>query len=96
MKVIGLKIDSVSDILDLQVEDLLKRRLSTVVVSNGLANTPQQARQMVTHKRIIVGNNVINIPSYIVPIELESKIKVKHKLKKEVKINENIVQGVGL
>ena len=77
------------------VEDLLKRRLSSVVVTKGLAHTPKQARQMIVHKNIIVGDNVINVPSYIVPISLESEIKIKHKIKskKVTAIEKNEVSG---
>ncbi|MDO8509194.1 MAG: 30S ribosomal protein S4 [Nanoarchaeota archaeon] len=85
LKSLGLEIKSIADILDLQIEDLLKRRLSSVVVSKALATTPKQARQMIAHKKIIVGKNVIDAPSYIVPINLESEIKIKkkNKIKKE-------------
>lgn len=74
---IGLNVKSTADILALDVEDLLKRRLPTIVASKGLANTVKQARQLVVHKKIIVGDNVVNSPSYIVPVSLESKIRFK-------------------
>ena len=92
---LGLEIKSTADVLDLEVEDLLKRRLSSVVVTKGLAHTPKQARQMIVHKNIIVGDNVINVPSYIVPISLESEIKIKHKIKskKVTAIEKNEVSG---
>ena len=81
LRSLGLEIKSTADVLDLEVEDLLKRRLPSVVVNIGLAHTPKQARQMIVHKKIIVGGNVVNIPSYIVPISLESEIKIKSKSK---------------
>ncbi len=84
---IGLSINSISDILGLGIEDLLRRRLSNIIVERKLANTQKQARQMIVHKKIIVGENVVNAPSYIVPLVLEQNIKIKRKNKAE---NENI------
>jgi small subunit ribosomal protein S4 len=54
------------DILLLSVEDLLKRRLQTLVYEKGLANTIYQARQYIVHGHIQVGGKKINAPSYIV------------------------------
>lgn len=73
---IGLKVNSISDVLDLKVEDLLGRRLPTIVKKRGLANTVKQARQMVVHKNVMINGNVVNIPSYLVTVEEESNITV--------------------
>ena len=54
------------DVLLLNVEDVLKRRLQTVVFEKGLAKTIYQARQFVVHGHIQVGGKKINAPSYIV------------------------------
>ena len=81
---IGFKVNSISDVLGLKLEDLLERRLPTIVAKQKLANTVKQARQMIAHKRILVNNNVINSPSYIVQINEENKISIKEKAKKEV------------
>lgn len=79
---IGLGVESVADVLALTVEDILKRRLSTVVAGKGLADTAKQARQMITHKRILVKGKVVNVPSYLVKVEEEDKINLKKKVKK--------------
>jgi len=57
---------SVDSILDLTLEDLLERRLQTVVYRQGLAKTAQQARQLITHGHITVGDRVVRAPSYYV------------------------------
>ena len=44
-----------------------------------LATTSKGARQLITHKKVIVGRNVVDSPSYIVPVELENKISLKTK-----------------
>jgi len=54
------------DVLLLTTEDLLKRRLQTLVYERGLASTIYQARQFITHGHIQVGGKKINAPSYIV------------------------------
>ena len=77
LKSIGLKAQSIADVLALNVEDILRRRLPTIIAQNGLSQTVRQARQMVVHKNILIDDNVVNIPSYIVSLDEESKIKVK-------------------
>lgn len=63
------------DILLLTVEDVLKRRLQTVVYEKGLASTIYQARQYITHGHIQVGAKKIDAPSYIVKREEEDFIR---------------------
>ncbi|MEE9509079.1 MAG: 30S ribosomal protein S4 [Candidatus Bathyarchaeia archaeon] len=53
-------------VLDLSVAGILERRIQTLVFRNGLARTPQQARQQVVHGHISIGNRKITSPSYIV------------------------------
>lgn len=62
------------DVLLLTVEDILKRRLQTLVYEKGLASTIYQARQYITHGHIQVGGKKINAPSYIVKKEEEDFI----------------------
>jgi small subunit ribosomal protein S4 len=81
LKALGLKIEGTADVLALKIEDLLERRLPTVVSKKGIAKTPQEARQMVVHKRIIVGNTVMNSPSYLVSVEEENNIILRKKEK---------------
>jgi small subunit ribosomal protein S4 len=62
------------DVLDLTVEDILERRLQTIVFRKGLAKTIHQARQLITHGHIAIGERRITVPSYIVTREEEEKI----------------------
>ncbi|MBD3193511.1 MAG: 30S ribosomal protein S4 [Candidatus Lokiarchaeota archaeon] len=62
------------DILQLTVEDVLKRRLQTFVFENGMAKSIYHARQLVVHKHIQVADKRINSPSYIVKKEEEDLI----------------------
>ena len=52
------------DVLSLTVDMLLKRRLQSVVHELGLANTPWQSRQMITHGHIAINGKKVNTPSY--------------------------------
>ena len=83
---IGLKVSTIADVLGLNKTDYLERRLQTVVVKKKLAPTPKTARQMITHKKIIVNGGVVDSPSYIVPIEYEDKIILKKKIKQAPKV----------
>jgi len=71
------KNSKIDDILSLKKEDILERRLQTIVFKKGLAKTPNHARQLITHKHVAVENSLVNIPSFIVPIYLEDKIRLK-------------------
>lgn len=82
LKKIGLNVNSIGDVLSLDKRDYLKRRIQTILVTKKIARTPKSARQLVTHKKILVGNKNINAPSYIVPVSLENKIFVKESKKK--------------
>ena len=63
------------EILGMEVEAILKRRLQTLVVENGLASTVQQSRQLIAHRHITINNRVITSPSYLVPISDEETLK---------------------
>ena len=62
------------DVLHLTVEDVLKRRLQSLVYEKGLSSTIYQARQYIVHGHIQVGNKKINAPSYIVKKDEEGLI----------------------
>ncbi len=63
-------------ILNLTVEDLLERRLQTMLWRKGLAKTVYEARQLVSHKKVLIGNFIVNRPGYLVPVDKEELIKV--------------------
>ncbi|MEA3136800.1 MAG: small subunit ribosomal protein [Thermoplasmata archaeon] len=55
-----------NDVLALDLERILNRRLQTQVYLKGLARTPSQARQFVSHGCILIGERRVTVPSYIV------------------------------
>ncbi|OLZ40826.1 30S ribosomal protein S4 [Natrinema saccharevitans] len=66
--------DELGDILSLEIEDILERRLQTVVYRKGLANTTQQARQYITHGHIVVDGQRHRVPSYVVDVDEEELV----------------------
>jgi small subunit ribosomal protein S4 len=62
------------DVLDMTIEDILERRLQTIIFRRGLAKTVSQARQLITHGHIAVENKKVFSPSYLVPRDEENRI----------------------
>lgn len=62
------------DILDLSIEDILERRLQTIVFRKNLAKTIHQARQLITHGHITIGDRRVTVPGYIVSREEEKLV----------------------
>lgn len=62
------------NILDLDVTNILDRRLQTVVRTKGLAHTLKQARQFVVHRHILVSGKKVTVPSYLVKRHEEEKL----------------------
>jgi small subunit ribosomal protein S4 len=65
---------TLDDVLNLQVTDLLSRRLQTVVQKKFSFKTPYQARQAVVHGHIMIGDRIVSVPSYSVGINEENQI----------------------
>ena len=89
LKKMGFKVNSITDVLSLDKRDYLKRRLQTILVEKKMASTVKSARQLITHKKVLVEGDVINVPSYIVPVELENKISLKKREKEKKVVKEN-------
>ncbi|GAA0311689.1 30S ribosomal protein S4 [Halarchaeum salinum] len=66
--------DELDAVLSLDVTDVLERRLQTVAYRKGLANTPQQARQFVTHGHVTVGESRVTAPSRKIAVAEEDDV----------------------
>jgi len=66
--------ESLDDVLSLEITDVLERRLQTVAYRQGLANTPQQARQFIVHGHVTVGDRRVQRPSYTVEADEEDLV----------------------
>lgn len=73
----GLVPDNASfdDVLGININAIMARRLQSIVVAKKLARSHQQARQMITHNHIKVGEKIISSPSYLVKIGEENLVE---------------------
>ena len=55
---------TLDDILSLTVEDVLARRLQSMVFKKGMAISPLHSRQLIVHGHVAVGGRVITVPGY--------------------------------
>jgi small subunit ribosomal protein S4 len=84
------------DILSLSAEDILNRRLQAQVYYKGLACSMKQARQLVVHGQICIGNQKVTIPSYPVSRDEEEEIQYhpQSNLRDESHIIRKTIAGV--
>ena len=72
--------------------NLLESRLDNVVYRMGFASTRAEARQLVSHKAVLVNGSLINIPSYQVSagdiISLREKAKSQQRIKESLTVAE--------
>jgi len=65
---------TLDDVLALETETILSRRLQTLTYLKGLAATPTQARQLISHGHIAIGDKRVTVPGYMVIKEEENEI----------------------
>ena len=65
---------NLENVLDLTVEDVLNRRLQTMVHQKGLSRTAKEARIFVVHGHIALNGKKIDSPSYMVKRGEEEQI----------------------
>ncbi len=70
---------------------LLETRLDNVVYRMGFANSIRFARQMVTHRHILVNGKIVNIPSY--QVKVGDVITLKEKSRKIEHFTETFAQS---
>ncbi|MFW9848107.1 MAG: 30S ribosomal protein S4 [Candidatus Thorarchaeota archaeon] len=62
------------NVLDLTLEDVLERRLQTLVFRKGLACSMYHARQLVTHGHIALGDSRVTTPSRMLTVMEEEHL----------------------
>jgi small subunit ribosomal protein S4 len=74
---------------------LLESRLDNVVYRLGFASTRAEARQLVSHKAILVNGKPVNIPSY--SVKAGDVVAVREKSRSQVRIQEalQLAQQIG-
>ena len=65
---------SLDDVLALETESVLSRRLQTLVFLKGFSSTTTQSRQLINHGHVAIGERKVTIPSYMVSKDEENDI----------------------
>ena len=75
---------------------LLECRLDNVVYRMGFGCTRNEARQLVSHRSVIVNDQIVNIPSF--QVKPSDKIAIREKSKKQLRIQDalNVAEQYGL
>ena len=73
---IGISCKRLDDVLQITLEDILARRLQTIIFKKGLANSMKHSRQLIVHGHVTVENKKMFWPSYIVEKIMEDKISL--------------------
>ncbi len=89
---LGVQCKRLDDVLQINLDDILSRRLQTLVFKKGIANSIRHSRQLIVHGHVTVGNRKVFWPSYIVEKDMEDKISLSNYMtskivKEEKKVN---------
>jgi len=68
--------------------ECLETRLDNVVYRSGFGSTRNESRQLISHKSILVNDQIVNIPSYVV--KADDKISVREKSKTQTRIKDSL------
>lgn len=69
-----LREDTLTDVLSVNLQQLLGRRLQTLLVDQDLAKSPSQARQFISHRHITVDGERVTSPGYLVTVDEEADL----------------------
>eukprot|EP00769_Ergobibamus_cyprinoides_P001776 gnl/Ergobibamus_cyprinoides/2847.p2 GENE.gnl/Ergobibamus_cyprinoides/2847~~gnl/Ergobibamus_cyprinoides/2847.p2 ORF type:complete len:126 (+),score=49.54 gnl/Ergobibamus_cyprinoides/2847:220-597(+) len=61
-------------VLSLQLEDFLDRRLQTIVFNSKMARSVHHARVLIKQGHIVVGSQVVDVPSFMVRVDSQPHI----------------------
>jgi small subunit ribosomal protein S4 len=70
-----LREDTLTDVLSITTDQLLGRRLQTLLVDKDLAKSTKQARQFINHRHITIDGETVSSPGYLVTVEEEPQIE---------------------
>lgn len=81
---IGFNVMTLDDVLALKTEDILNRRLQTRLVKRGITKTLKHARQLIVHRHVLVGGQVVRWPSALVSAADDDKIEIAQKIRSKM------------
>lgn len=80
----------IDDVLEISLEDILRRRLSSVLYYDlKLAKSVRDARQMIVHGHVYIGDRIILSPSYLVKRYEEKLIGINLSRESNIKNGES-------
>ena len=87
---LGIQCKRLDDVLQINLDNILSRRLQTIVFKKGMANSMRHSRQLIVHGHVTVDNKRVSWPSYIVEKDVEDRISLSNymagkAIKEEVK-----------
>jgi len=65
------------DVLGLSIEDMLDRRLQSIVKGKGIVTSIYAARQAVVHGNIKVGDRRVTVPGFLVNLNEEPTVRIR-------------------
>ncbi len=74
LSILGEKAN-LDDVLSLNLENVLDRRLQTIVHKKGLSRTVGQARQLITHGHVLLNGRRVTIPGVLVERSQEESVQ---------------------
>jgi small subunit ribosomal protein S4 len=74
-----IKETTLEAILGISLKDVLNRRLQTIVYRKGYSKTMSQARQLITHRHILVSGKINSSPAYLVRNSEEANVEISPK-----------------
>ena len=74
---------------------LLESRLDNIVYRMGFGSTRAEARQLVSHRTVLVNGKIVNIPSYQVKAEDVVAIRERSRNQARIQYSLQLAQGVG-
>lgn len=77
------------DVLGMNINNFLERRLQTIVFRRGVAKSTKHARQMIVHGKVLIAGKKVKHPSYIVSRDEEKKIQVSLASAQTSKVTQN-------
>ena len=81
---IGMRCEKLDDVLQIDLDEILSRRLQTIVFKKGFANSMKHARQLIVHGHIMINDRKVFWPSYIVEKDNEDKIALSNYIASKV------------
>src|SRR3989338_3457108 len=73
---LGVQCKRLDDVLQINLDEILSRRLQTIIFKKGLANSMRHSRQLIVNGHVTVNEKKVFWPSYIVEKDLEEKISL--------------------